>query len=104
MQSKNCWRKFRFINTLKGDFCRNILLENEFKRRVDLSPHGHASGIPPLSGRVMDSVSFFMNFVQWFTKVHVIVTVIAMEVLIKYCINSFLKLTNSFDRNLINFL
>ena len=27
-----------------------------------------------------------------------------MEVLIKYCINSFLKLTNSFDRKLINFL
>ena len=25
---------------------------------------------PPLSGRVMDSVSFLMNFVQWFTKVH----------------------------------
>ena len=31
-------------------------------------------------------------------------TVVAMEVLIKYCINSFLKLTNSFDRKLINFL
>jgi hypothetical protein len=28
----------------------------------------------------------------------------AMEVLIKYCTNSFLKLINSFDRKLINFL
>ena len=28
----------------------------------------------------------------------------AMEVLIKYCINSFLKLMNSLDRKLINFL
>jgi hypothetical protein len=32
------------------------------------------------------------------------VTVDAMEVLIKYCTNSFLKLINSFDRKLINFL
>jgi hypothetical protein len=31
-------------------------------------------------------------------------TVDAMEVLIKYCTNSFLKLINSFDRKLINFL
>ena len=31
-------------------------------------------------------------------------TVVAMEVLIKYCINSFLKLTNTFDRKFINFL
>ena len=31
-------------------------------------------------------------------------TVVAMEVLIKYCINSFPKMTNSFDRNLVNFL
>ena len=31
-------------------------------------------------------------------------TVVAMEVLIKYCINSFPKLTNSFDRKLVNFL
>ena len=29
-------------------------------------------------------------------------TVVAMEVLIKHCINSFPKLTNSFDRKLIN--
>jgi hypothetical protein len=31
-------------------------------------------------------------------------TVDAMEALIKYCTNSFLKLINSFDRKLINFL
>ena len=31
-------------------------------------------------------------------------TVVAIEVLIKYCINSFPKLTNSFERKLINFL
>ena len=33
-----------------------------------------------------------------------IVTVDAMEVLIKYCMNSFPQLINSFDRKLINFL
>ena len=33
-------------------------------------------------------------------RVIVHLTVVAMEVLIKYCINSFLKLTNSFDRKL----
>ena len=33
-----------------------------------------------------------------------LLTVVAMEVLIKYCINSFPKLTNSFHRKLINFL
>ena len=31
-------------------------------------------------------------------------TVVAMEVLIKYCINSFLKLMNSLDGKLLNFL
>ena len=32
------------------------------------------------------------------------ITVVAMEVLMKYCINSFPKLTNSFNRKLLNFL
>ena len=73
MQSKNCWRKFRFINTLKGDFCRDILLENEFKRRVDLSPHGHASGILPSAVGLWILSRSLLNFVQCFTKVHVIV-------------------------------
>ena len=34
---------------------------------------------------------------------HIHFTVIAMEVLIKYFIDSFLKLTNSFGRKFINF-
>ena len=32
------------------------------------------------------------------------ITVVAMEVLIKYCINSFFKFINSFDGKLISFL
>ena len=39
---------------------------------------------------------------EFFARLNV--TVDAMEVLIKYCTNSFLKLINSFDRKLINFL
>ena len=43
-------------------------------------------------------------FVQAKVEVIILFTVVAMEVLIKYCINSFPKLMNSFDRKVLNFL
>ena len=81
------------IYTLKCEFCRDILLENVFKRCVDLSPHGNVSSIAPMSGGGgMDSVSFFMNFVQWLTKVHVIVKRLTLRLATAESITSIVQL------------